>query len=262
MKIRKQNYDLRLILGATLLFAIVLMTFDKSREFGTNFFTEITGVAITVFVINKILERKERQKRISIDQRILREIQSIIASYFSIWKHLAWKYLPGEAIENGNDFVRIYPRLVELSKLNEQFEIVSIHHPESWKLFFHNKPIKECFENYYLTLTGEIQLFINDFKMFLEPELLDALLNIMECQYFRNILMMSQEGTEKILVELEQDPDRLDAYISQDDVAHLHQFLGLMDYSQRLNTMIDKFTDVNVELYQIKKYFIHPSRFA
>lgn len=58
------------------------MISDTSKEFGVNLFTEITGVAITVFVINKILERKERQKRIAIDQRILRELQSIIASYF------------------------------------------------------------------------------------------------------------------------------------------------------------------------------------
>lgn len=262
MKFRKRNFDLSLVLGGSLLIAIVLMTFDKSREFGTNFFTEIIGVTITVFVINKILERKERQKRISIDQRILREVQSIIASYFSIWKHLAWQYIPDEKIENEIDLLKVYPRLVKLSGINERLEVVSIHHPESWKLFFHNRSIKECFENYYSTLTSEIQLLINDFKMFLEPELLDSLLNIMECQYFKNILMMSQEGTEKILIELEQDTNRLESYISPDEQSHLHQFIGLMDYSKRLNYMIDKFIDVNVELYQIKKYFIHPSRFA
>ncbi len=262
MKFRNKNYDLRLVLGGTLLLALLLMISDRSKEFGINLFTEITGVAITVFVINRILERRERQKRIAIDQRILREVQSLIASYFSIWKHLVWKYLPNEKIETEMDFLKIYPQLVRSSAVDEQFEIVSIHHPESWKLFFHSRSIKDCFENYYATLTSETQTFINDFKMYLEPELLDKLLNIMECQYFKSIFLMSQEGTEKLLIDFEQDKNRLESYISPDELSHLDQFLGLMGYSKRLKGMINKFTDVNVELYQIKKYFIHPSQFA
>lgn len=262
MKLRTKNYDLRLFLGGSLIIGIILMTFDKTKEFGTNFFTEISGVAITVFVINKILERRERQKRISIDQRILREIQSIIASYFSILKHLAWQYLPEEKIEDEKDILIIYPKLVRLSCINDQFEIISIHHPESWKLFFHNRLIKDCFENYYVTLAGEIQLFINDFKMYLEPELLDNLLNIMECQYFKNILMMNQKGTEEILNSYGQNPNRLESHISPDDQCHLNEFVALMDYSKRLKNTINKFTDVNMELYQIKKYFIYPSELS
>jgi hypothetical protein len=260
MKLRKRNLDIRLVLGVSLAASLILMLFDKTKEFGTNFFTEISGVAITIFVINKILERKERQKRIAIDQRILRELQSIIASYFSIWKHLMWKYLPNEKIEKEADLIKHFPTIVKLTSIQDSFEFVSIHHPESWRLFFHNRPIKECFENYHTTLTSDMQVLINDFRMYLEPELLDLMLNIMESQCLRNILTIGQEGTEKILIELEQDTNSLASYLDANDISHLQLFTKLISYSKELEKMIDNFTEVNVELYQMEKYFKHPLR--
>jgi hypothetical protein len=260
MKFRAKNYDLHIVLGATVLVAVTLMFFGGTRELGTNLFTEITGVAITIFVINKILERKERQKRITIDQRILRETQKIIASYFSIWKHLIWKYLPEETITDTRSFSKLYPKLVQLTRLNDQFEIVSIHHPESWKLFFHNRSILLCFENYQTVLTQEIQLFISDFKMYLEPELLNHLLNIMESEYFRNMYMMMQEETNSALVELEQDPLQLESYLAAEEKIHIDHFKMLIDYCVRLRTTIRQFSEENPELYDIEKYFVHPTK--
>jgi hypothetical protein len=259
MKLRAKNYDLRLILGLSLIGALALMFFERSKELGLNLFTEITGVAITVFVINKILERKERQKRIAIDQRILRELQIIIASYFSIWKHLVWKFYPQNKIITENDLLRIYPELIQTARLDERFEIVSIHHPESWKLFFHNRSIKACFENYGNILTENIHTFINDFKTYIEPELLSYLLNIQESEYFKNIYMMTQDEMTKVLVDLEQDPDKLDSYINSDQTAHIRHFTELMNYSLNLRATILKFSSEASELYEIRKYFIQPA---
>ena len=260
MKFRAKNYDLRIILGVTLLLGLTLMAFEKTRELGTNLFTEIAGVAITVFVINKILERKERQKRITIDQRILRETQKIIASYFSIWKHLFWKYLPEHTINDTETFSAMYPQLIRQTRIDEQLGIISIHHPESWKLFFHNRNIQACFENYYSVLNQDIQSFISDFKMYLEPELLNQLLNILESDYFKNIYMMMQDETRSVVIELEQDPTQLESYLSPDEKTHIHHFKLLMEYCERLRTTIQKFSDDNTELYDIEKYFIHPAR--
>jgi hypothetical protein len=260
MKLRAKNLDIRIVLGATLVFAMLLMFFDRSKELGTNLFTEITGVAITVFVINKILERKERQKRITIDQRILREVQAIVASYFSIWKHLCWKYIPDERIRNTNDLFSVYTELIRRARLDDTFEMVSIHHPESWKLFFHNRTIKACFENYYTVLNQQIQSFINDFKMYIEPELLNALLNILESEYFKNIYMITQEDTYKILIEIEQDPLFLESFISAESPEHIKQFQQLMIYSAQLRKTILKFSDDTTDLYDINKYFVHPTQ--
>lgn len=255
-----KKYDLHFVLVGSLVVSVLLLQFDKSKDYGLNLFSEITGVALTVFIINKMLERRDRQKRIPIDQRILREVQSIIASYFSIWKHLVWQYLPTEKIENGKDLLRIYPNLVTVANIHHQFEMVSTHDPESWKLFFHNKSIKNRFENYQETLTHDIKVFINDFKMYLEPELLDYLLTITDSKYFKSIHMMNQEGTEKILIELEQDPSKLESYLATDDLCHLNYFIELVNYSHRLQSTINRFSNTPIELYQIDKYFIHPLR--
>lgn len=257
MRFKKKNYDLRIVFGLSLLLSLLVFAFE--RDFGVNLFTEIGGVALTVFVINKIIERRERQKRISIDQRILREMQFIIASYFSIWKHLVWQTIPSEKVLSPEDLIRIYPALVQQTNIQEEFKIVSLHHPESWELFFYHKTIKECFENYRITLTKEIQTFINDYKIYIEPELLDLLLGTLECQYFKDLIIMNQEGTATILQEIDQDPGRLDSYLKTDDTTHIHQFIKLINYSTRLRDVINEYSDVNVELYQLKKYFIHPS---
>ncbi len=83
MNFRKKNYDFRLFFAISIV--ISTLTLFINKELGINLITEIASVALTVFVINKIIERRERQKRIAIDQRILRDIQAILASYFSIW---------------------------------------------------------------------------------------------------------------------------------------------------------------------------------
>lgn len=262
MRLRKRNLDLRFVLGVTIIISILLMWFDKTQNIGTNLLTEIIGVTITVFIINKIIERKEKQRRIFLDLRILREVQSIIASFFSIWKHLAWHNLPDAAIKDKETLFTAYPQIIVQTSIKDQFEVVSIHLPESWKLFYHNRNIKECFGNYSETLTNDIKALINDFKIYLEPELLDLLLNILESDFFKNMYMMQQEGTEKVLIELDEDVNMLSSYISPNDLNHFDYFFKLLEYSAKLKIMIEKFEDVQMELYQIDRYFIHPSKFA
>lgn len=257
MKFRRKNYDFRLFFVIGIAVSILIYFIDK--DLGVSLLTEIASVATTIFVINKILERKERQKRIAIDQRILRDIQAIIASYFSIWKHLAWQYAPEAKIENEKDLQALYPELVRRSNINDRFKFVSLHHPESWELFFNNRTIKDCFQNYHSTLIKQIQSVIEDFKIYIEPELLDILLNIMDDRYFEDIFLMGQEQTANIVVDNGDDPDKLESYIRPEDLKHLNQFINLISYGKRLKDLINRFTDVHVELYQIKNYFVNPS---
>jgi len=259
MKFSRKNYDLGLVFGASIFFALVVFFID--RDFGVNLFTEIGGVALTVFVINKIIERKERQRRIAIDQRILRDIQSVTASYWSIWKHLVWQYMPTAKINSEKDFQHIYKDLVIHSQLNEGFKLVSINHPESWNLFFYNRPIKDCFINYHNTLSQQIQSFVDDYRIYIDPELLDILLNLLESQYFKDLYMINQDQAtlSMTMLDMGEDPNRLEAYLHPDDDRHLKQFADLHNYGVRLANIINKFTDVNVEIYNIKKYFINPT---
>jgi hypothetical protein len=259
MKFKRKNYDLRIVFGASIILALVVLFFDK--DFGVNLFTEIGGVALTVFVINKIIERRERQRRIAIDQRILRDIQSITASYWSIWKHLVWQYLPNEKINTESDFLAIYKDLVVKAQMNEGFQFVSIHHPESWNLFFNNRIIKDCFINYHDTLTKQIQSFIDDYRIYIDPELLDILLNLLESQYLKDLYLINQDqaSLSMTILDMGDDPNKLESYLQPGDDRHIKQFAELHNYGLRLSKVISEFTDVNVEIYTIKKYFIHPT---
>jgi hypothetical protein len=259
MKLRRKNYDLRLVFGGGILASLIVLIFDK--DFGVNLLTEIGSVALTVFVINKIIERRERQRRVAIDQRILRDIQAITASYWSIWKHLVWQYMPSEKINSEQDFQRVYRDLVSKARMNETFEFVSIHHPESWNLFFNNRVIKDCFINYQSTLTKQIQSFIDDYRIYIDPELLDILLNLLESQYFKDLYLLNQDQQfmSVTILDMGEDPNKLETYLQVDDDRHLKQFAILHNYGVRLSTMINQFTDVNVEIYNVKKYFIHPT---
>ena len=259
MKFRHKNYDLRIVFGASILFSVVVLFIDK--DFGVNLFTEIGGVALTVFVINRIIERRERQRRITIDQRILRDIQAIMASYWSIWKHITWQYKPDAQIANAEDFRKNYQELVQATTINEVFKFVSIHHPESWNLFFNNRTIKDCLLNYHQTLTTQIQSFIDDYRIYIDPELLDILLNLLESQYFKDLYLLYQDqnSINVTIIDMGEDPNKLETYLRPDDDRHIKQFAELHKYGERLARVISEFTNVNVEMYNVKKYFIHPT---
>ena len=258
MKLNFRNYDLQLVFLFCVLIAIIVFYFD--RDFGINVVTEILGVAITVLVINNILEKRERRKRVSIDKRIIRDLQSIIASYFSIWKHFVWEFHPNSSIQKEKDLIELFPSIIEQTDLSKAFTIISLQHPESWELLFHKKNIKDCFTNYTEILTGQIKTFLLDYKIYLEPELLDLLLTILESKYVKKLQMMHEADAHEVILLFGQDPSKLNSHFNADDVEHFYQFTALITYSHAMKKMIEEFTPVDTELYELKKFFIHPSK--
>lgn len=252
----KRNYDLQIVLVVGLFVSVIMMLFSK--DLGNILLTELISVSVTVFVIDNLLERKERRKRVAIDQRILHDMQSVIASYFSIWKHLAWKFLPNQHINNEKDFVVVYSTLVKNSYVNVEFEIVALEAPESWDLLYHRRTIKECFQSYYDSLHKQIKTFITAYSTYIEPQLFNLLLDLLECQYFRSIHLMNQPETQSVLIELEQDIHRLDSYINANDQRHLQKIIELMKYSNNLHTLINRFEVVKTDLYKIGNQFKNP----
>ena len=72
--------------------------------------------------------------------------------------------------------------------------------------------------------------------------------------------MMNQPGTENVLVTLGLDINKLECYIREDEQDHIRRFFALIGYSKKLKSKISKFSEAEIELYQIRKYFIHPDR--
>jgi hypothetical protein len=258
MKLNFRNYDLQLAFLFCVLVAVIVLYFD--RDFGINVITEILGVAITVLIINNILEKRERRKRVSIDKRIIRDLQSIIASYFSIWKHFVWEYHPDSLIQKEKDLSALFPSIIEQTDLSKPFTIISLQHPESWELLFHKKSIKDCFTNYTETLTGQIKTFLLDYKIYLEPELLDLLLSILESKYVKKLQMMHQADAHEVILLFGQDPSKLNSHFNADDTEHFQQFTQLISYSNKMKKLIEEFTPIDVEIYELKKFFIHPTK--
>lgn len=253
-----RRYTLQLAFAGSFTAGLVLYLLPPTRDFGVNFLTEMSGVWITVFLINKIIERRERERRVAIDLRIYREVQSIIASFYSIWKHLAWKYSPGSNIATEADLEAIYPTVVKAARLTDSFEVVSIHDPESWKLFFHHRSVAQCFENYYVTVQDEIRSTIDNFKIHIEPELLGILLEITESAYFRELhSLIHKEETDLVLAEFEQDTNALSSYLTA-DITHLKKVSALCAYSRKLRLRLAEFSDSPLAEYKLSSYFVNP----
>ena len=252
-----KKHDLTIVLVLSFLIGLGLYIFPQSREFGVNVLTEFASVWITVFLVNRLIEKRERKRRVSIDQRILIETLSLIASYYSIWKHLVWKYFPTAKIQNEKDLIALYPELVKATQLFEKFEIVSIHYPESWKLFFHNRTIKECFENYFETMLGNVRSLIENFKIHLEPELLGYLLELTESEYFREVNAVFCNDDADVLHEFGQDTNKLSSYLTITG-GHFDKIIELSAYCRHLHSRIAEFIDPNVAQYHLKDYFRNP----
>src|SRR6478609_491218 len=252
-----KKYDLRIVFVLSSIIGIALYIYPQSREFGVNVITELASIWITVFLVNRIIDKRERKRRVSIDQRILVETLSIIASYYSIWKHLIWRYFPNLKIETEKDLLAIYPDVLKMAQLSEKFDVVSIHYPESWKLFFHNRPIKDCFENYHMVLQESIGSLIENFKIHLEPELLGYLLEISESEYLREVNSVFHGDETDVLTEFGQDTNILGSYITN-STSHFKAIIQLTAYCRDLDSRVAEYTAINAEHYDLKRYFANP----
>lgn len=252
-----KRHDLTVVFLATLVIGIFLYFYQGTRDFGVNFITEMASVWITVLLVNRIMEKREKKRRVSIDQRILRETLSIIASYYSIWKHLVWRYFPNAKITSEEDLAKLYPEIVKTTRLSDRFDIVSIHDPESWKLFFHDRSIKECFKNYYETLQNSIQQLMDDFRIYLEPELLGYLLELKESSYFRDVRSVLESDTTDVVNEFGMDTNQLSSYMSVSP-AHINKIVELVQYCKTLASGIKEFVKFVPENYNMEQYFSNP----
>jgi hypothetical protein len=263
-KVKKifHKYEFWLVFAGTVLFGLIFYFNPFTREFGIIVLTEVGSIWFTVLLINRIIDKRERKRRVAIDQRILSETLAIVASFFSIWKHLTWKYHPQAVIKNEKDFVELYPRLIESCKLSDKFELVSTHYPESWNLFFHDITIRDCFKNYNETLQSSIKSLIDNFKIHMEPELLGSLLEITESQFLREVTSVyDSTETEFVLTEFGKDINQLNSFIS-DNTNILARMFGLNSYCEYMIGRISNYTDQTFKPYKIAEYFRDPTKYV
>lgn len=151
--------------------AIGLTLNKKTEEFGKNLLPEMLGVAVSVYIIDKLYQRRERKKTIIIEKRILSELNSFIASYFSIWKMFAWKYHSNKRIESIDDLIKYQKEIIEKVNIDDKLLTVLWETPESTKLLKSNPylTIQEHITCYINCIDNDISWILNEYKLHLDP---------------------------------------------------------------------------------------------
>jgi len=75
-----------LALGILVLFSLFCwLLWKPARDFGLNFFTEMLGVAVTIIVIDRLIEGREQRKSIPLKLASYEDIRIYTARYIAFW---------------------------------------------------------------------------------------------------------------------------------------------------------------------------------
>lgn len=61
------------------------LLFDSTKEFGLNFFTEMLGVLVTVLVIEKLLQNREKDRLLPQQMVVYEDVRLFVSRYISFW---------------------------------------------------------------------------------------------------------------------------------------------------------------------------------
>lgn len=102
-----ENKILTIVLILILIGSLFTWLFTNSRiqDFGLNFFTEILGVIITVYIIDYLVERREQEKLIPLKITIYKDVLIIYRSIISIFIEAHRSSVPFDEPENLEDFL-------------------------------------------------------------------------------------------------------------------------------------------------------------
>ncbi len=77
---------------------------EKTKDFGLNFFTEILGVFITVFIIDKLIQNREEKRNLPQKLAAYEDVRLYISRYISFWTNTFRECVPEEDPETLEDF--------------------------------------------------------------------------------------------------------------------------------------------------------------
>jgi hypothetical protein len=241
---------------------IPLCFYKGTYDFGLNILAEMIGVAVTVFIVDKMYKRREQKKRFPIDKRIFADLQMLITSYLIIWRQLIFEYTPDKKINTIDDLILAQNEILEKANLNDEFNNVNVHVPENLKVFFNKKTVLEAFQEYQHFLNSEIPKFIAEYKFYMDPDLYDLLSQILEDEYNKNITSLKNvEETRNLISLIEEnastnvDPNSLINFINQHNTEHFKLIEELIVYSTKLYTEIKDLGVIKESVFDFKKHF-------
>ncbi|MCE2963492.1 MAG: hypothetical protein ACK5UE_06680 [Chitinophagales bacterium] len=85
------------------------LCYAKTEQFGLNFFTEMLGVAVTVFVIDRLIQNREETRSIPQKLAAYEDVWLYTSRYISFWTSVYRESVPEEEPQT---FEAFFPRMV------------------------------------------------------------------------------------------------------------------------------------------------------
>lgn len=77
---------------------------EPGREFGLNFTTEILGVIVTVFIIDRLIKQREERKSIPLKLAAYEDVRMFITKYAIFWQYLYRNSVPEDDPDTLEEF--------------------------------------------------------------------------------------------------------------------------------------------------------------
>lgn len=82
----KSEWLMIIIISVLLLIGLLLwLCFDKTKEFGLNFFTEMIGSVVAIFIIDKLIKNREETKSIPQKLAAYEDVRLYTSRYIGFW---------------------------------------------------------------------------------------------------------------------------------------------------------------------------------
>lgn len=183
MKLFNHKYQLLIILGLFLVTALLLWlkADNELKDFGLNFFTEILGVAITVFIIDSLAQSRESERMKPLKLAEFEDAKNLFNRFISFWYVTYSRSVPEEYPETFDEFLsdngigKIFNYLNIDSKPSQNDSLTWIQ----WVQNNHSEWLDIC--NRYLERHAANA----------DPELYKLIHAFVECPFMKTIPMMN-----------------------------------------------------------------------
>ncbi len=102
--IKNEIYLILTLLGLLLMGLLCWLGSSMTEQFGLNFFTEILGVAVTVFIIDILIQKREENRNIPLKLAAYEDIRLYTSRYICFWTQTFRESVPEKDPETLQDF--------------------------------------------------------------------------------------------------------------------------------------------------------------
>ena len=104
IKIKNERLIILTLLGLLSIGLLCWLSSPTTEEFGLNFFTEMLGVAVTVFIIDRLIQNREERRNIPQKLAAYEDVRLYTSRYISFWTSAFRASVPEKEPESIEEF--------------------------------------------------------------------------------------------------------------------------------------------------------------